>query len=60
MFNKTIVYIRASQQEAILGIWGPKLVRGRNFKICGDELTLDILELQMKKGLRGRLPFLTL
>ena len=40
-----------------------KLVRGRkggNFKICGDELILDVLELQMngkKEGFRGRLPF---
>ena len=33
---------------------------GGNFKICGDELILDILELQMngkKEGFRGRLPF---
>ena len=28
-----------------------------DFNICGVEIILDILKLQMKKRLRGRLPF---
>ena len=32
--------------------WGEREIgSGGDFKVCGDELILDIIELQMKKGL---------
>ena len=53
MYCKTTLQTRVFQKEAIQASFGAKIHKGREFKSFGDELILDILELQMKSKKKG-------